>query len=229
MVAFAQEDFMTRYSALALTFGLSLILSCGDKDDTGTEPPVEYEGDEAGECTDGADNDQDGLFDCDDEGCAGSPDCDETDTDEDTGYPDTDTTINPWDALGTWTTTWGYELFNESCGIPDLTPSSETWINNATMYVDGTPPTDLVAHFGSDEDEVFDGVVTEAGGIVFTGLHHRRDGYTAHVSFGGLLRYDAYLQRDVIEGFLYMGLDLTGDGNIECEAQGEFTARKSSD
>ncbi len=38
-------------------------------------PAPLYEGDEAGECSDGADNDQDGDFDCDDAGCAGSPDC----------------------------------------------------------------------------------------------------------------------------------------------------------
>jgi len=35
----------------------------------------EREGDEAGECRDGADNDLDGDFDCDDAGCEGSPDC----------------------------------------------------------------------------------------------------------------------------------------------------------
>ena len=35
----------------------------------------DYEGDEPGECTDRADNDRDGKFDCNDEGCAGSPDC----------------------------------------------------------------------------------------------------------------------------------------------------------
>lgn len=33
------------------------------------------EGDEAEECRDGADNDQNGQFDCDDPGCVGSPDC----------------------------------------------------------------------------------------------------------------------------------------------------------
>jgi hypothetical protein len=37
----------------------------------------DYEGDEPGECTDRADNDRDGKFDCDDDGCAGSPDCPE--------------------------------------------------------------------------------------------------------------------------------------------------------
>ncbi len=33
------------------------------------------EGAEGGDCSDGADNDQDGAFDCDDDGCAASPDC----------------------------------------------------------------------------------------------------------------------------------------------------------
>lgn len=48
-------------------------------DDTGGD---EFEGDEPGECTDGADNDQDGLFDCDDPNCAGSPDCAADDDDD---------------------------------------------------------------------------------------------------------------------------------------------------
>lgn len=47
--------------------------SCGDPsmDDT----PTAFEGDAAGECVDAADNDRDGLFDCNDDDCAGSPDC----------------------------------------------------------------------------------------------------------------------------------------------------------
>ena len=42
------------------------------------------EGNAAGECSDAADNDLDGLFDCNDPDCAGSPGCDEADTDTDT-------------------------------------------------------------------------------------------------------------------------------------------------
>jgi len=47
------------------------------------------EGTEVGDCADGADNDGDGLFDCDDDGCAGAPDCGgegdaDTDADSDT-------------------------------------------------------------------------------------------------------------------------------------------------
>ncbi len=83
-----------RRHALLSSAALSLVLALGclgigNKD---------IEGDEAGECSDGADNDQNGLFDCDDEGCFGSPDCEEevddtgiegdTDTDADA---DTDT------------------------------------------------------------------------------------------------------------------------------------------
>ncbi len=54
------------------------------------EPEVEeFEGDAPGECSDDADNDQDGLFDCDDDDCEGSDDCDETSdeegSDDDTG------------------------------------------------------------------------------------------------------------------------------------------------
>ena len=49
------------------------------------EGEAEVEGDEAGECDDGADNDQDGLFDCEDQGCFGSPACGEV---EDTGEED---------------------------------------------------------------------------------------------------------------------------------------------
>ena len=56
------------------------------------------EGDDAEECRDGADNDQNGWFDCADQGCWGSPDCPadtaptdtDTDTDADTDA-DTDT------------------------------------------------------------------------------------------------------------------------------------------
>ncbi|MFH1469226.1 MAG: hypothetical protein ABIO70_32860 [Pseudomonadota bacterium] len=69
----------------ALSLSLLALLLCAC-------PPAsevdDYEGDEAGECSDAADNDRDGAFDCDDPGCEGSPDCAEGDTDTDA---DTDT------------------------------------------------------------------------------------------------------------------------------------------
>ncbi len=62
---------------LLLLSALALSVGCGDKDDTGS---VGYEGDQPGECTDGADNDRDGLYDCEDPDCMAAPDCDEPDT-----------------------------------------------------------------------------------------------------------------------------------------------------
>ena len=55
---------------------IALVLACGteEKDTSDVSNELEeYEGDAAGECSDGADNDRDGKFDCDDEGCEGSP------------------------------------------------------------------------------------------------------------------------------------------------------------
>jgi len=78
----------------------ALLLACGDKFDN----PESYEGDDAGECTDGADNDLDGLFDCNDEGCAGSPDC------EGSGEPSNEPSGEP---------------ANEPSGEPSTEPSNE--------------------------------------------------------------------------------------------------------
>ncbi len=81
---------------------LALLLSCGD---------TPYEGDEAGECTDGADNDRDGYFDCEDNGCWNHPDCEggETDTDTDTDSDtdtDTDTDTDPVGHLASMTVSY---------------------------------------------------------------------------------------------------------------------------
>ena len=56
-----------RNSSLYLSLSLSFLVltACG----------TAAEGQNAGECADGADNDGNGAFDCDDGGCSGSPDC----------------------------------------------------------------------------------------------------------------------------------------------------------
>ena len=60
---------------------LLTLLACGEK-----------EGDQPGECTDGADNDSDGTFDCADNDCWGAPDCLDAEVDTDTDADgDTDT------------------------------------------------------------------------------------------------------------------------------------------
>ncbi len=80
---------------------LWLLVACGK--------PIE--GAEPGECTDGADNDADGYFDCVDNDCLGAPDCQATtgegdadadsdaDTDADTDPPD-DTDVPTTECVG---------------------------------------------------------------------------------------------------------------------------------
>lgn len=65
--------------ALALWLTTLAALACdGDISKRPGEGPIE--GDEAGECSDGDDNDNNGQIDCDDAGCAASPDCSDTGT-----------------------------------------------------------------------------------------------------------------------------------------------------
>ena len=68
------------YSFLLTSLTLSLISACGNKETEDEVETIRIEGTEAGDCIDGADNDGDGDFDCDDSGCENSPDCEEDDT-----------------------------------------------------------------------------------------------------------------------------------------------------
>ena len=61
---------------------LALLVLLGCQDITVREAP-ELEGDDVGECDDGADNDADGLFDCADDDCDGAPACGCDDSDGD--------------------------------------------------------------------------------------------------------------------------------------------------
>lgn len=58
---------------LSSSLALLVLFGCGGAKDAPAE------GTAAGDCSDAADNDADGLFDCDDDGCAGSPDCEGSD------------------------------------------------------------------------------------------------------------------------------------------------------
>ena len=91
---------MLLLSRLLLALLATCLLACGD---VTVLPGEEIEGDEPGECTDRADNDADGDFDCDDDGCAGSPDCagdddDATADDDDATADDDDATEDDDDA-----------------------------------------------------------------------------------------------------------------------------------
>ena len=94
-----------KLSFLLIAIGLfALLPACGA--DIALNPADEVEGDDPGECSDGTDNDQDGVTDCDDDGCAADADCtgDDDDTtgddDDTTGDDDDDTTGDDDDTTG---------------------------------------------------------------------------------------------------------------------------------
>jgi hypothetical protein len=76
--------------------GVGVEFDVDDKPEV-TTPAADYEGDAAGECADGADNDRDGLYDCDDPECLNSPDCQEDPIPSDTGdlVEDTASEVEP--------------------------------------------------------------------------------------------------------------------------------------
>lgn len=127
---------------------------------------------------------------------------------------------------GNWSSIFGTQLFRETCEVDDLDQTSEGWINGAAMYIGGYVPDGLYATFGSEPDERFTGIIDPNGGIVFSGRHDHTQG-EMHVAFGGLVYHDPWRDRDVIEGFAFLGLDLDGDGGIDCDARGQWQATKS--
>ena len=70
----AREYMRNNARLVVLLLLVSVISGCFGGDDS---TPALFEGDEPGECSDGADNDQDGLFDCNDPNCAGAAFCSE--------------------------------------------------------------------------------------------------------------------------------------------------------
>ena len=75
------------------------IFGCTPEQPT-TNPGDQYEGDEEGECDDGADNDRDMQFDCDDPGCDGAPVCNIIPGDDDDATGDDDDSADDDDATG---------------------------------------------------------------------------------------------------------------------------------
>ncbi len=122
---------MRRFALLAVLAILpSLLVGCPMQRVPSDNDDAEFEGDDPGECSDGADNDRDGFYDCDDPDCLGSPECggddddataddddatadddDATVDDDDTGPDDDDTTPEPEGAfIYAHTSTMLYEV-----------------------------------------------------------------------------------------------------------------------
>lgn len=127
-----------------------------DKDPEDTTTDVDYEGDTIGECTDGADNDRDGLYDCNDPDCNGSPDCqegmnrpDDGDLTEDTGFlgdPDSDTGDIPEVVVVSDDDEDGYTIEDGDCNDhnPVVNPAASDVVGDSIdQNCDGIDGTDM--------------------------------------------------------------------------------------
>ena len=156
-------------SAIVLT-----VMGCGNDKGRGADD-VRVEGTEPGDCTDRADNDGDSLFDCDDDGCANSPDCD-ADTG---GGDDSDVDLDPG-------------------GDAD-----QDGLTNAEEAELGTDPNDADSDGDgySDADEVHAGTdPTDAGSLIYEGgwpYNRDKDSVSALEWSDGTVEMGAVLPRFV--------------------------------
>ncbi|MCB9795733.1 MAG: hypothetical protein H6741_23815 [Alphaproteobacteria bacterium] len=128
--------------------------------------------------------------------------------------------------LGNWTADFGWNSFQTDCGIEGFSNGGDVFLDGA-MEVRGRVPNSLYVVFDSvgDEDRFF-GLVSNGGGVSFSGVHEDHVG-TMHVAFGGLVYFSPQRNRTFIDGFGFVGLDTDGDGVIDCSGRGEWQASKS--
>ncbi|MDP6933232.1 MAG: hypothetical protein QGG40_09970, partial [Myxococcota bacterium] len=112
--------------------------------------------------------------------------------------------------LGSWTSTFGNQVFDENCGIEGLKHDDFSWLNGGAFEIEGRVPDML--YIDMEEDERFWGLENDAGGVVFTGTHED-EGHDLVTTVGGMLFTNGYLDRDQITGFVYINIDSSGDGN----------------
>jgi hypothetical protein len=130
------------------------------------------------------------------------------------------------DIRGDWTSSFGTGIFQEDCGIGGMKQDDMDWINGGALLIEGRVPDRMIATFQGEDGEEFWGVMNDYGGVVFTGIHMHQ-GYEMHVSFGGQLYESVDLGRTRLEGIAYLGVDSSGDGNLDCHLSGDFVGNKS--
>jgi len=172
---------------------LVLAWSCG----------VSSETDEENGCSDAADNDSDGDYDCNDSDCAGDPACS---GDDDDSAGDDDDTVNPNDLDGD-----GYEV-PEDCddGNPWINPGAEEVCNNRDDDCNGLVDDGIADNDADSFDQCDD--CDDNADTIYPGADEICDGEDSNCD--GLLFGDE--------------LDIDGDGVLSCDCD-EFQAGPNCD
>ncbi len=135
---------------VAMLFSLCLIGCLAPSDSV-----AEAEGDAPGECVNGADDDLDGLYDCDDPDCWAAPDCNEADADADA---DSDSDADTSDIDGD-----GYSEAQGDCDDrdSDIHPGADETCNNKDDDCDGERDNDPIDGYTYYQDGDGDGYGSE--------------------------------------------------------------------
>ena len=174
-----------------IVLSAGLLVSCQEKE--------RVEGTDVGDCTDNADNDGDGAFDCDDEGCVGSPDCDnasdednpgDEEGDEDTDSTDPEPDADPEVEAPSWSGVWMVSMnLNYTCfhSVGDSVTADEDNEQQTVMLQLSGPENDLYAATpGTDSSWSMAGAGDENGLFLGGSLRMEVDGdpidYTSNVT-----------------------------------------------
>jgi hypothetical protein len=169
----------------------------------------------------GIDQDQDGIQDCevraDFEARKIAPiECGTADADRGTDGPN---------VLGRWTMTVGNDRWDDNCGLSNFGVGTESWLSGS-LEVEGRLPGQLYVDIDDTGTRLY-GAVDNQNRFIFGGIREDPDHGAMVVSFGGVILDDLDLGRKRIDGYTFIGLDVLGDGEIDCYTRADFQALKS--
>jgi hypothetical protein len=129
--------------------------------------------------------------------------------------------------LGKWTVQFGeHEYSDVECDVEGLEQEDIRFLQG-NMDIKGAPPDGIYAIFDGETSNRYTGLESSTGGVVFAGSEVL-GGHTLYVSVGGLLYEEPMVDRDVIRGFGYIGVDKESEDTvIDCWITGDFKAFKS--
>ncbi len=127
---------------------------------------------------------------------------------------------------GSFTTTFASRTFHDECGIEGLGRNDFDWLSGGAMEIGGRLD-DVDVTFAGAQGSELKATMSSFGAVTISGRHTFR-GQELHIAIGGLLFENVQLGLTELEGQVYMGIDTTGDGYVNCGVMGDFNAKKSS-